>query len=303
MNYTKPPLTIQQQAALLKSRGMVIDDEPKAEFYLSHINYYRLRAYCLPFEQNPLNPNHAYIANTRFEDVLNLYDFDRQLRILLLDAIERIEVSVQTTWAYTLAHEAGSHAYLDLNLFNAYHQGTIQKIREEVNRSQETFIRHYKNTYSQPPDPPIWAVCEVMSFGAISKSFSNLTDVSIKDAIADTYGFEKKVFQSLLHHLTYLRNLCAHHNRVWNRQFTVGLRFSRNKPQGLAVNFNQRTQTAIENEKSFYNTAVMIIHLVELVDPNSTWKLRLKDLIHKHQIDTTRMGFPSNWLNLPIWQT
>lgn len=99
--FAKSAITYAQQVALLQQRGMVIDDPAEAEFYLQHLNYYRLAAYWLPFEGD--HASHAFRAGTRFAEVLNLYIFDRELRLLLLDAIECVEVSVRSQWAYQLA--------------------------------------------------------------------------------------------------------------------------------------------------------------------------------------------------------
>ena len=105
--FNKPPTTYAQQLALLMQRGMCVDDADRAAFYLQHLNYYRLGAYWLPFEAD--HGSHRFVAGTSFDDVLNLYIFDRELRLLLLDAIERFEVSVRSLWAYHLAHEHGPH--------------------------------------------------------------------------------------------------------------------------------------------------------------------------------------------------
>lgn len=171
--FGKPATTHAQQVALLQQRGMVVDDPAAAEFYLQHLNYYRLGAYWLPFEAD--HATHTFRPGTRFADVLNLYVFDRELRLLVLDAIERVEVSVRSQWAYQLAHRHGPHAHLDAALaFNARHwQNNLDKLTDEVDRSDEVFIKHLKATYSEVL-PPIWAVCEVMSLGLLSRWYSNL---------------------------------------------------------------------------------------------------------------------------------
>jgi abortive infection bacteriophage resistance protein len=100
--YDKPPLSIADQIALLRRRGLVIADTAVAEHWLEHTNYYRLRGYWLPFEDTPAGGEHKFRQGTTFEDVTSLYVFDRHLRLLVLDLIERIEVSVRTQWAHQL---------------------------------------------------------------------------------------------------------------------------------------------------------------------------------------------------------
>lgn len=216
---------------------MRIDDPASAEFYLQHLNYYRLSAYWLPFEATH-NP-HEFRPGTRFDDVLNLYVFDRNLRLLVLDAIERIEVSVRGQWAYQLAHHHGPHAHLDISLAARPYlwEINIAKLRQEVERSDEVFIKHLQNNYSEPL-PPVWAVCEVMSLGLLSRWYGNLKPMQTRRAIASTYGLDEKVLGSWLHHLAMVRNTCAHHSRLWNREFTITPLLPRSKPASLTPQFH-----------------------------------------------------------------
>lgn len=291
--FAKPALTLAQQVALLQSRGMVIDDTAQAEFYLRHLNYYRLGAYWLPFEAD--HATHALRPGTRFEGVLNLYIFDRELRLLLLDAIERVEVSARTQWAYQLAHCHGSHAHLDDRI--AYrtdrHQRHLEKLTEEVTRSDETFIRHLFDTYSDPL-PPTWAVCEVMSLGLLSHWYSNLKPMPTRRRIAAPYGVDEAVLQSWLHHLTVVRNTCAHHARLWNRDLTVRPQAPRSKPVALKDQFQPGSQR-------LYNTLLILLYLMDVVAPGSRWRQRLVALIDAHAIDTVSMGFPADWRARPLW--
>jgi len=129
---------------LLQQRGMTVAAPETAEFYLRHLNYYRLAAYWLPFESD--HQSHRFRAGTTFEQVLNLYVFDRELRLLVLDAIERIEVSMRARWAYELAHRHGPYAHLDPFLTRNPHHWTsnLENLKREVDRADETFIRHLR---------------------------------------------------------------------------------------------------------------------------------------------------------------
>ena len=213
MNFSKPSLPYAEQIDLLKSRGLQVDDEVRAEHYLRHLNYYRLSGYWLPFEQD--HAAHRFKQGASFEDVLNLYVFDRELRLLLLDAIERIEISVRATWAHVLSSKYGAHAYLDPAHAhkNKWHQANLSKLTSEIERSDELFITHYKKTYSKPALPPTWSVTEVMSLGMLSHWITNLKPSDRAD-VALNYGINEQVLKSFIRHLTYIRNLCAHHSRV-----------------------------------------------------------------------------------------
>lgn len=196
MLFNKSPKTIDEQIELLISRGMIITDHPKVHDVLTHVNYYRLGAYWLPFEQD--HENHIFRSGTYFDDVLNLYIFDRKLRLLVLDAIERIEVSCRTQWAYFMAHNHGSHSYLDSTLARkeSYWVSNLQSLENEVKRSKEVFIEHYKNKYTQPDLPPIWAVSEVMSLGLFSRWFTNLKPMATRKKIANQYNLDHEILAS-----------------------------------------------------------------------------------------------------------
>lgn len=291
--FAKPALTLAQQLAVLQSRGMVIADTAQAEFYLRHLNYYRLGAYWLPFEAD--HATHAFRPATRFGDVLNLYVFDRELRLLLMDALERIEVSVRTQWAYQLAHCHGSHAHLDNGIaFRAdWHQRHLDKLTEAATRSDEIFIRHLLDTYEEPL-PPVWAVCEVMSLGLLSHWFSNLKPMPTRRRIAAPFGVDEAVLQSWLHHLTVVRNTCAHHARLWNRDLTVRPQAPRSKPAAMKDQFQLGSHR-------LYNTLLILLYLMDVIAPASHWRQRLITLIDAHAIDTAAMGFPADWRTRPIW--
>ena len=292
--FTKPATTHAQQVTLLQRRGMVIDDPVAAEFYLQHLNYYRLGAYWLPFEAD--HAGHSFKPGTHFNDVLNLYVFDRELRLLVLDAIERVEVSVRSQWAYQLAHHHGPHAHLHaalafrLNLW----QANLTKLTDEVDRSDEAFIKHLKSTYTEAL-PPVWAVCEVMSLGLLSRWYNNLKPMPTRRAIAAAYGVDESVLESWLRHLSLVRNICAHHSRLWNREFTITPLLPRSKPAGLSAQCQA-------GSRKLYNSLVILLHCMDVIAPQHHWRARLKELIARHSIPVAAMDFPTGWDRMPIWQ-
>lgn len=292
--FIKPPTTFTQQVSLLQQRGMAVDNSAEAEFYLRHLNYYRLSAYWLPFEED--HASHQFKSNTHFNDVLNLYIFDRELRLLVLDAIERIEVSVRCQWAYYMAHNHGTHAHLDSSLaFNrGYWQSNLDKLTTEVQRSDEIFIKHMLVAYSEPL-PPVWAVCEVMSLGLLSRWYNTLKPMPTRRAIASVYGIDEKVLQSWLHHLSYLRNLCAHHSRLWNREFPITPEIPKSKPVRLNGEF-------IADSRRIHNTCIILLHFMDIIAPQHHWRPRFKALVAQHNIKVHLMGFPADWEQRSIWQ-
>jgi abortive infection bacteriophage resistance protein len=292
--FSKIATTYAEQVKQLQQRGMVIADPEKAGFYLQHLNYYRLAAYWLPFEAD--HASHRFKAGTQFDAVLNLYIFDRELRLLVLDAIERIEVSVRSQWAYQMAHCHGPHAHLDIELARDWATWVRDSHQQlgEVDRSKEAFIEHLTQTYSDAL-PPVWAVCEIMSLGLLSRLYKNLAPMKTRTAIASQYGLDQQVFESWLHHLTFIRNVCAHHNRLWNREFTITPQVPRSKPQTLRGQLRQ-------NSRKLYNTLVILTHFMDIIAPKHHWRRRLKTLLSDHAVPLPAMGFPDDWESRLVWQ-
>jgi abortive infection bacteriophage resistance protein len=295
MRFDKPPLTIQEQIDRLITRGLIVPDRQQAEHYLTHLNYYRLAAYWLPFEAD--HATHEFQPGTDFDAVLNLYIFDREFRLLVMDAIERIEVSLRSNWAYQMAHRHGPHCHLNRALFKpkwAYPHH-CESIKKELSRSNETFIRHLQNKYDEDL-PPIWAMVEVMTFGQISNWYNNTCHRPDRNAVAANYGLDETILTSLLHHLTIVRNTCAHHARLWNREFPVIPKLPKSGVSSL-----QKSLSPTEKRK-IYNTLTLILHLLNQISPEHHWKQRLVNLINHHEIDTSMMGFPADWHDYPLWR-
>jgi len=300
--YNKPPKTYQEQLNLLVSRGMKVDNPNRALHYLSHLNYYRLAAYWLPFEAD--HATHRFKPGTSFDQVLESYLFDKQLRLLIMDAIERFEVSLRAKWAYHLAHQyKNPHAHLDATIFQKLtktpkwdHAENVAELKDSVRESSEVFIRHLITKYEEEL-PPIWAICEVMTFGQLSRWFANVAKSSDRNVIARTYDYDEVYFVSFIHHLTIVRNFTAHHARVWNREFSITWKLPLSKPIGVVGSLNRL------DGRRIYNTLATLACLTDIINPGNHWKKRLSDLINVYpSVQIRYMGFPDNWRDLPLWK-
>lgn len=299
MRFQKPALSIADQLGLLQQRGMVIAEPADAARWFEHVNYYRLRGYWLPFEQAYApGSEHRFRPGTTFEQVTERYTFDRQLRLLVLDAIERLEVSLRCCWAHALAMRHGSHAHMESALFAdaVKHQRCQQELDDELKRSRETFVLHYRRTYTDPPMPPIWVACEVMTLGQLSKWLDNLSHRQDRRAVAAPYGLDETVLCSFAHHLSYVRNICAHHARLYNRAFTLTFKQPK-RPDALAASMNTAAP------KRLYNTLTMMQHAMDIVSPGHSWTARLLQLLDAHAaVPLPEMGFPADWKGRPVWR-
>jgi abortive infection bacteriophage resistance protein len=299
MQFTKLALSVNEQIALLQARGLVVTDETIAAHWLKHVHYYRLRGYWLPFEQGYApGVDHQFQQGTTFEQVTRRYNFDRQLRLLVLDAIERIEVSFRASWAHALAMRHGPHAFDDAALFwdAARHARCLNDLDEELQRSKETFVVHYRKHYTAPARPPVWAVCEVMTLGQLSKWLDNLKLRQDRQAVAAPYGIDEQLLCSFAHHLSYVRNLCAHHARLYNRAFTLTFKLPQ-RPHAVASSMNSQTP------RRLYNTLTVMQHLMDAVSPGHSWTTRLYDLLSDHaDVPIVEMGFPADWKQRSVWR-
>lgn len=297
VQYSKPALTIADQVQRLKSRGLKLGDEIQAAHYLSNISYYRLRAYTFPFQDNE-NPNHPFVQQVAFEDVINLYVFDRQLRLLLFNAIEKIEIALRTQIIYQYAIVHGSHWHIDQNRYNDANKFTehIGSLEKEIRRSKEAFIDHYRSTYRTPVEPPCWMSLEVSSIGLLSKMFANLRNDSCKTQIAHHFGLKSpNILENWMHCLSVLRNICAHHGRVWNRRMTPVM-----LPKKPSHSFLSNKQIL---PYKLYAYLCIIQYILRIINPGYPLKAKFLEIVSQCDLVSYKeMGFPDGWDDEILWQ-
>lgn len=313
MAFDKPAHTIDQQLKLLSQRGLLVPDEDRARHYFSNISYFRLSAYTRPFYV-PNEPLHRFLPGTSFDDVLALYIFDRELRLLLLDAIERIEIALRAQMTNTLAEHHGSHGYADAAIFDDRynHAWLIERLEKEVDASDvETFVEHYRNKYSSAPkQPPVWMAMELLTFKEVSRLFGALRHNQDTQRISNHFCWPDTVLRSWFRNLSDLRNLCAHHARVWNREFGSRPQIPRKTPKGWvqipkAVSTDQEDPYGqIEPQRRFYMQFVVVETLMRVACPESEWSLRVIQLLDQHpRVSRRHMGFPDGWEQQAFWQS
>jgi len=297
MNYNKPPVSIADQVAKLKSRGLTITDEQKAASYLQNISFYRLRAYTYPFQDNA-NSNHPFVRSVTFEQIIDLYVFDRKLRLLVFDAMEKIEIALRTQIIYHWAMLHGSHWHINPALFRnpVRFANNLSTLQVEIGRSKETFIEHYKNNYSNPSEPPCWMSLEVSSFSLLSLIFQNLKKGSEKTAVTHYFGLKDiSILENWMHAFCNIRNICAHHGRLWNRRLTAHITLPKHPVHPFLQNRNILPYKV-------YAALCCMQYILNIINPESTFKKKMKEHMNKCPMGQEKeMGFPKNWLNEPLW--
>ena len=288
MLYAKPALSYQQQLNLLMGRGLDCGDQNRTVEWLQRIGYYRLSVYFIPFRTAGTD---NFRAGTKIDQIIDLYKFDCSLRLLVLQALDRIEVGVRAIITYHLSHELGAFGHtVSANFDPCYdHAVLMRTLSLEETRSTELFVKHYRTKYTSEPHLPIWMATELLTFGALSKMYANLRK-SVRKKIAREFGQPESVFKSWLHSLAAIRNICAHHSRLWNRQLAV----KPTLPMAWAAN-------GIDNSR-VYCMALVIQSLLDNISPDSKWKERLKTNFTAYpHVDQRAMRFPRDWQNQAPW--
>lgn len=282
-------------------RGLVVEDEDEAKHYLHQIGYYRLCGYTLPFQKGgDGHDRHDFREPVEFRVVLDRYVFDRKLRLLLLDAIERIEVSFRAALSNSIAQRHTPHWYQDASLFEAGydHAALITELKRQIVHNPSTpereaqrdiHIRHYYDNYYDPDMPPSWMIFETISFGTISRIFEGLYKSETTE-VCNPLRVNHDTLSSWMHAISYVRNLCAHHKRVWNKTLTI-------KPA-----IARKHKTKFQGNSKIYGVMVVIQILLDQVAPDNTWAERLSELLEEHpDIPLANMGIPDNWRDKPFW--
>ena len=304
--YKKPALSFQDQLQQLKNRGLVIEDDQKAVFLLENISYFRLSGYWYPLLQEPKS-SHIFKPGASFNQCFQLYCFDKELRKLVSSELEKIEVAIRAKMIYVLAHQYGAFWVNDIDLFfnSKKFNITIDKLTEEYKRSREDFILAFKANYNDSL-PPSWMILEISSFGSLSGLYQNLKPGRSKRAIARHFGLDDSTFSSWLHSIVYIRNICAHHSRFWNKALSISPALPA-KPYLPWLTATTTTDTrngkvSAINNRTYYILS-MIIYLLQTVNPTNNFKKKFFVLLSKYAIvDPAAMGFPSDWKNQPTWQ-
>lgn len=283
-------MSIPEQLDRLSRQGMAITDREQAAHCLRHIGYYRLRSYWHPFAMRRADGGGGlFRAGTAFSDVIALYDFDWRLRALLADALGSIEVSVRSHLVHYLsnARGGGPQAHLNPALFDAReYAGNLAKLKDN-------YLKIAPPAAADWDTAPIWEVAEAMPFSQLSKWYKSISVKSIRNAIAGHYWTNHIVLVSLLYNMAILRNICAHHGRLWNRALPAGFRI----PRAWAADCNA------DEPARLYNRLVIIAGLMGIIGPTDRWPSRLLALLDEYpSIPKDRMGFPNDWRQRQFWQ-
>lgn len=303
--YQKKPLTYQALIKKLHDRGLTISDPAGSISHLKNIGYYRFSGYCLPYYQldNQGHSSRIFVEGTSFDDIMQTYIVDRKLRVLLLSAIERIEVALRNV----INHEIGckyddAHWYCNPSLFGSSthfsHSALLKEVKRHTAknaapgtdkaRQQEVFINHYYSHYDLPELPPSWMIGEVLSLGSWSKVYEHLDASRDKKLVSRQVDLSPPVLHSWLHAITYLRNICAHHGRLFGRKLVIRPSQAKNLP--------------LDQENRLFNFICVIFFLLKKVSPETTWlDIFFDETKELTALELENYGFSEDWYDHDFW--
>jgi len=333
VSFNKQPKTSEELIQQLKDRGMIIEDEDFAKEILSKVSYYRLSGYWFKY-QNKSKANVSNIKKTElenfskkitFENISDIYKFDSKLKSLCFDALEKIEISVNTVISDYMCNKYGAYWFLDKNNIETIkyrkkkedssieeiivfsYDKLIEQIEKDIQKNNKApFIRSFYSKYSDK-FPPYWIISQVITFGTISKIYSAISYDNRKE-ISKRLNFNEAFLNMNLKALSHVRNICAHYSRLWNNKNSLtpaNIKFNRVEKNSI---YNYTFHTRISNDRTIfpviYTIALFLINLY----PKSKWVSLVSDKITEYQNKTNNlvsfenMGFPDNWQELPLFK-
>lgn len=320
--YPKPYQGIPQLLQTLRQRGMQISNTAAAARHLRRAGYYRLSGYWYPMRQSTTQVDGAGVSQTiiqdnfrpgtTFELACELYVFDKKLRLLVLDAIERVEVGLRVQIADLLG-QRNPLAHLDPGELHgnfsrskpgvlSKHAQWIKKFRINQDRSNEEFKANFQSKYPGT-EFPIWMAIEFWDFGNLSHFLPGLK-MPDRLQIASTYGLRREdILTGWFRSLNSVRNTCAHHSRLWNRPLA-----DNPPPPRIGDHpFLDHLVGDVRAQTRLYALVVALQFMLKTHHPGSTWGERLKahcrTFPKSPHIDLSQAGFPANWMKLPLWRS
>lgn len=327
MEYGKPWLSIAEQIDKLQDRGVEVGSRTHAATLLRAVGYYRLTGYLYPFRESELvededgsalvRIHNRYRPGTSLEHAAAIIDFDRSLRLLVLDGVERIEVSMRMQLGYQLG-KVSPFAHLDRESFvetftatytdpdtgtpTSKHAEWLTRVQARQESSDEAFVVHFREKYDDRM--PIWALTEILEMGHLARLYAGLNRNLASDIAAAYAVPTKKIMTSWMASVNYVRNVAAHHARLFNRKLVSA---PARPPRGRVPLLDHlRDETTAKSVFGVYNALAVIAYFLGAIEQRDAWVEDLRRLLEQFpargDFDTTTLGMPSNWRKLEIWR-
>lgn len=316
-------MLIQEQVARLIERGLIVPDPKYAAAELSRIGYYRLNGYWHQFyisekdDYGSKTVTDYFVPGVTFEQIIDIYKFDEALRLLVFKGVSQIEVAIRSALAYEVG-SSNPYGMSDVNSFRNNFKDfdrLASAINMRVRKSKEPYIRHHLDNYEG--QIPIWALIEIFSFENLSSYFRGLTQKQRNSVAANLKIFDRSgtgygaALLNWIQNLVEIRNTCAHHSRLWNKNINNQLKQThfRHFSQTLHIRDHQAYASRMgwarptHSTDRIYSSLVIMGMLLDEIDQSSRWKQEIKALYSTLPSNHTiyESGFPESWLSEPFW--
>nr|WP_241250804.1 MULTISPECIES: Abi family protein [Micrococcus] len=319
-------MPLEAQVERLVQRGLEVDDLTRALRLLESVGYYRVTGYLYPFlesEKQVDDQGHTkirvlnrYQPGTALHHAEEIIDFDRQLRMLVMEGVERIEVAVRMRIGYVLgrtspfAHEnptcfddSFTRANTDSRDPRPSKQVLwLERVKQRRDGSDEQFVAHFRQKYDD--HMPVWALTELLELGHLSNLYQGMLQKDAEE-VATAFGIpQKKMMGSWLASLNYVRNVAAHHARLFNRK----LQNAPSRPAAGMVPLldHLREPAAPKGDFGTYNALAIIAYMLRPIEAERSWAPRLAELFRtfptSHALSVQSMGVPEDWHTLDLWR-
>lgn len=297
--------TYHEQVQLLAERGMDMGDRGRAAITLSRVNYYRLSGYWYPFRKRSGRTRlDEFLPGTRFEDVVALYNFDAWLRAAAFTALAPVELALRAL----LGHELGRidpSIHLKPQLLGPTAQQQeyttwLERHELDVDRSREEFVKHHKQQYEG--QLPIWVAVELLDWGSLTQLY-RFAPPAAQDEIAGACGLSAPQLTSWLRALNLIRNICAHHGRLFNRVHSFQPKLPKLLPEELAAVAEGRPH--VWSRTFGQLTLIQYLSTCLAVGDRSLLTNAVACFPKISAIPITHTGAPHRWQHDcgPLWQT
>ena len=300
-------MSADEQISRLRQRGMAIEDVTFARQFLSNVSYSRLKGYWIPSEDRASGKASKFSAHNRFEDVFDLYFFDRKLRLIVMDAIEWVEVALRTKWIDHMGINYGEFGYMDRERYKGRtdsekakksHDELRKSLIRDFGRSTDADAITYRKNKSNRREPPIWMAAEAMTLGLLIE-FINKLKRPDRIAIADSFLVAEGRLIFMLQNIRRVRNVCSHHGRLWSRNLAdQDVKIAR-RPESLGLAMGMTTDS-----KRLHNTLVILDYFLSVTFPEfgKEWRSGLLDHLRSCPLPYPEaLGFPAEWEQWAPW--
>jgi abortive infection bacteriophage resistance protein len=297
MKYEKEPFSCEKHIEILKKRGLDVVDNERAIKYLNSVGYFRLTGYMYHLQEK--DGSHRFKGKVSFDDIISLYQFDKKLRVVINEYLERIEIAMRAKLTNNFSLNHGFFWLTNKNLFAdlGIYETIIDEITETFVSPQESYLKSFKRKYTSEPFPPSNMALETLTMGKIARLYKCLKNDNEKMQIAKDFNLPSNILTSWIIYLTNVRNICAHHARLWNKRVTADQPIIPAREK-----YKFKGEITPEFHITVYGIISIINRLLSSFNPKNSFISKIEAIIEQHNVDTSLMGFPNNWKKVATWR-